>query len=186
MPDESTDLSYAAISRAGFLSCTQSPECSHWNSPCRLPPAAHLHINDDLAVSLYRKSDVLLDLPEFGRTSCDKEPGNGTMSASDSQLPSGTIGRGQGRFEAQYSSVRIPSALKYCEALIRLLCRDRYNTHRMYWMAMLTYILEYVDGTDNLHEEELREDYRQFYHAAKIADPKMFSILDDLRSHSFA
>lgn len=29
---------------------------------------AYLHINDELAVSLYRKSDVLLDLPEFGRT----------------------------------------------------------------------------------------------------------------------
>lgn len=178
MPDESTDLSYAVLSKAGFLSCTLGSECIHGNSPCRLPPTVHLHINDKLAVSIYQKSAVLLDIPQFD-TSGDEEPG--IMPASGNQLPSGTIGRGQGRFEPQYSSVRIPSALKYCEALIRLLCRDRHNTHRMYWVAMLTYLLEYVDGTGILDEEDLREEYREFYHAAKIADPAMFAILDGLR-----
>lgn len=42
---------------------------------------------------------MLLDLPEFGRTSCDKEPG--IMSALDNQLPSGAVGRGQNRFESK-------------------------------------------------------------------------------------
>lgn len=48
-------------------------------------------------------------------------------------------------------------------------------------MAMLTYLLEYVDGTGILDEQDLREEYREFYHAAKIADPAMFAILDGLR-----
>ncbi|KAL3428981.1 hypothetical protein BDV09DRAFT_181142, partial [Aspergillus tetrazonus] len=48
-------------------------------------------------------------------------------------------------------------------------------------MAILTYMLEYVDGTDILDEENLRDGYKKFYHALKLADPVMYSILDDLR-----
>ncbi|KAL4776572.1 hypothetical protein BDW60DRAFT_86291 [Aspergillus nidulans var. acristatus] len=48
-------------------------------------------------------------------------------------------------------------------------------------MAIFTYMLEYVDGTDILDEENLRDGYKQFYHALKLGDPTMCSILEDLR-----
>jgi hypothetical protein len=42
-------------------------------------------------------------------------------------------------------------------------------------------MLEYVDGTDILDENKLQEGYRKFYHALKLGDPVMYSILDELR-----
>lgn len=51
----------------------------------------------------------------------------------------------------------------------------------MYWMALLTYIIEYVDGTDAVKEEDLAVCYRSFFRALKIGDGQAFSILDGLR-----
>lgn len=51
-------------------------------------------------------------------------------------------------------------------------------------MEILTYMLEFVDGTDILNEGDLREAYRQFYHALKLGDPTMYPILEDLRRDS--
>ena len=73
------------------------------------------------------------------------------MLVSDVRLPPATPGRGQGRFPHP-SSIRIPSALRYCEALILLLCRDYGTARETYWMAILTYMAEFVDGTDILNE----------------------------------
>lgn len=53
------------------------------------------------------------------------------MFASDARLPPSSLGRGRGRFP-HLSSVRIPSALRYCEALILLLCRDYGTTCETY------------------------------------------------------
>jgi hypothetical protein len=46
---------------------------------------------------------------------------------------------------------------------------------------MLTYVLEFIDGTDLLHEEDLGQCYKRFYHALKQADSKVWLILDELR-----
>lgn len=73
------------------------------------------------------------------------------MLVSDVRLPPATPGRGQGRFPHP-SSIRIPSALRYWEALILLLCRDYGTARETYWMAILTYMAEFVDGTDILNE----------------------------------
>ena len=45
---------------------------------------------------------------------------------------------------------------------------------------MLGYISDYVDGTDILNENKLQEGYRKFYHALKLGDPEIYSILDKL------
>jgi len=48
-------------------------------------------------------------------------------------------------------------------------------------MAILTYMLEFVDGTDILDEDGLREEYKQFYHAIKQGDSGMYLLLERLR-----
>jgi hypothetical protein len=48
-------------------------------------------------------------------------------------------------------------------------------------MAILTYMLEFVDGTDILDEEGLSEGYRPFYRALKQADSRMYLLLEELR-----
>lgn len=39
----------------------------------------------------------------------------------------------------------------------------------------------YVDGTNILDENKLQEGYRRFYHAIKLGDPAMYTILNELR-----
>ncbi|OJJ50089.1 hypothetical protein ASPZODRAFT_1104119 [Penicilliopsis zonata CBS 506.65] len=176
VPDESIDISFSTLSEAGFLPCSQGLECQHSNSPyCK--PYKHLHIDDELEVSLFRESDLLWEFPDL-KSSQYTDPN--IISASDERLPSATLGRGRGRFLCP-SPVRIPSPVRYCEALIFLLCRDYETVRRSYWMALLTYLVEYVDGMDIFNEEDLRDGFRQFYHALKMADPVMFSFLKGLR-----
>ncbi|KAE8406746.1 hypothetical protein BDV37DRAFT_269773 [Aspergillus pseudonomiae] len=141
------------------------------------PPYKHLHIDDEFAILLYKKSDVLWEFPEFEAAFHDTSAD--IMFASDARLPPATLGRGRGHFP-HLSSVRIPSPSRYCEALILLLCRDYGTTRETYWVAILTYMLEFVDGTDILNEGGLTEGHKQFYHALKLGDPTMYPILKDL------
>lgn len=176
MPDKLIETSVASLCKAGFLLCTQGPDCSVTNL-LRCPlPTTHLHINDELTISLFRKSDVLQEFPDLDFASKNKT--SYIMHASDTQLPSASPGCGRGRFSLDLSSTRIPSALKYCEAIILLLCRDYGSVYEPYWISILTYLVEFVDGLDIFEEEKLREDYKQFYHALKHGDPRMYSLLE--------
>ncbi|CBF89403.1 predicted protein [Aspergillus nidulans FGSC A4] len=168
VPDALIEISFSTLAEAGFRPCSRPYACPHSNS--RQPPYKHLHIDDELAISLYRKSDVLWEFPEF-EAALDHDDLN-IMCASDVRLPPATLGRGRGRFP-HFSFVRIPSASRYCEALILLLCWGYGTACETYWMAILTYMLEYVDGTDILDEENMRDGYKQFYHALK---PLWFAI----------
>ena len=51
------------------------------------------------------------------------------------------------------------------------------TAYETYWMAILSYMLEFVDGTDLLDETMLQERYRRFYHALRLAEPAMFRYL---------
>jgi hypothetical protein len=64
-----------------------------------------------------------------------------------------------------------------------LLCRDNGTRSANYWMAILTYVLEYVDETDLFDENSLGEAYNSFYRALKEGDfSRMYLLIDDLRS----
>jgi hypothetical protein len=79
--------------------------------------------------------------------------------------------------------VRIPSAARFCEALILLLCQDYDTRYETYWMALMTYVLEYMDETDIFDEKDLRDEYRPFYCALKKGEPTVFELLDELRNN---
>lgn len=163
---------------AGFLPCNESSGCPHSGTFGVPTVFRHLHINDELAVSLYQKSDVLWEFEDLDLLP-DENPD--IMLASDDRLPSASLGRGRGRFLSHPCAVKIPCAMSYCEALILLLCRDRDSICESYWLAILSYMLEYVDGTDILYENKLQEGYRKFYHAIKLGDPAIYSTLNELR-----
>lgn len=89
VPDALLETGRSTLSYAGFLPCTQGPKCPYPNSAPCLETATHLHINDELVISLHRKSDVLWDFPdlEIGANSTD------IMSAADTRLPPERLGR---------------------------------------------------------------------------------------------
>ncbi|QKX55964.1 uncharacterized protein TRUGW13939_03063 [Talaromyces rugulosus] len=179
VPDALVDRSFSTLRGAGFHLCPENLDCVYSNGRRYLRATTHLHIADNLAIPLYRKSDVLWDLPDFELASKDNYPH--IISASDTRLPLASLGRGRGRFLPELKSTRIPSATKYCEAIILLLCRDHDTLYTGYWMSILTYILEFVDGTDMFDEQYLGESYQKFYHALKNGDSNTFGLLDELR-----
>ncbi|GKZ21941.1 hypothetical protein AbraIFM66951_007291 [Aspergillus brasiliensis] len=181
VPDALLDVAFSALTKAGFPLCTEGSECLFEDSQCSRPPSAHLHLDSETAVSLHRKSDVLWAFPDVEMA--PQAHDLNTMSASDVRLPTAILGRGSGRFSPCHSSVRVPSAPRYCEALILLMCRDYDAPHEAYWMAMLTYLLGYVDGGDLLNADLLEEAYRPFYVALKHGDSGVYLLLDRLRSH---
>lgn len=171
--DDLTATASSSIQKAGFSACVRGPCCPFLTTYQRLPLAGHLHIDDELVISIYRKSDVLWELSW-----------SDLISASDPRLPSAVLGRGRGRFAPECDSVQVPHPVQYCESLILLLCRDHGTRSANYWMAMLSYILEYVDvdETDVFDENSLGEKYQPFYRALKGAEwSRMYCLLDELR-----
>ncbi|KAJ9301024.1 hypothetical protein DTO217A2_7800 [Paecilomyces variotii] len=180
IPDKLLTVAYSALLNTGFLPCALGTGCIYSSMRYRPTPSSHLHITEERVVSLYQKSQTLLIFPDFDKMLHDA--GNPyIMHASDPQLPSASPGRGAGRFSSSLHPVRIPTAIKYCEAVIHLLCRDRGSAYEGYWVVLLTYIMEYVDGTSIFNEEALAQPYQRLYHAIKHGDLKMYLILDEIR-----
>lgn len=158
------------------------------HSPCRATPVdfqpppfptKHLHIDQDLKLSLFNKSEVLWSLLTLNT----KLPGSSDENivlASDPRLPSSVLGRGQGAFSPLLYPVRIPAAHRFTEALILLLIRDRFHLYECFWMAMLLDMLEYVDETEILREDDLEPSFRPFFHALKTEGSAPYQILDEL------
>ncbi|KAL4735965.1 hypothetical protein BDV11DRAFT_208014 [Aspergillus similis] len=121
-------ISFSTLAEAGLDLCSRHLDCPYSNSIQCQPPYKHLHINDELAISLYPKSDVLWEFPEFGAAFHGNR--RDIMLASNARLPPATLGR-------DYGTARETS-----------------------WMAILTYILKFFDGTDNFDEGGLREGRR--------------------------
>ncbi|PWY90483.1 hypothetical protein BO94DRAFT_565094 [Aspergillus sclerotioniger CBS 115572] len=141
VPDALTETDFSTSSHAGFLACTQGLKCPYSIASQGMSTVAHLHINDELVISLYRKSDMLWDFPDFNIATNSAD----ITSASNIQLSPARLG-----------------PVRYCEAVVLRLCRDHDSPREPYRMTMLTYVVEYVDGTDSFHEECLKEDNRKF------------------------
>lgn len=181
VPDTLIESAYTILADKGFIPCAPSFNCARSHTRRCPPPTNHLHIDDNLAVSLHRKSDILWAIPDLEDIDLSGGTDPHVMLACDRRLPRPVPGRGRGRFSSALDAVWIPSAVRYCEALIILLCRDYGSAYEDYWVVLLTYMLEFVDGTELLDEDRLGEEYRSFYRALGQADPKMYTHLDALR-----
>ncbi|KAJ5751366.1 hypothetical protein N7533_008394 [Penicillium manginii] len=184
VPDDKIKKASSALEQSGLPPCAKQLSCPHLRGFQARPPSEHVHVSDELALSLYRKSDTLWEFEGLHGGQFEKPLD--ILSASDVRLPSAIPGRGRGRLSPEYSLVRIPSAARFCEALILLLCRDYNTIYETYWMALLTYILEYVDETDIFDVNNLADEYKEFFFALKKGDSSMFLLLDQLRCTLFS
>lgn len=141
-------MASSALKEANFVPCRKGLSCPRALGFQARPPTEHLHISEKFVISLYKKSDVLWKFEVFGFGQFEQSPR--ILSASDVRLPPAVPGRGRGRFSQELHFVRIPNAATFCEALILLLCRDYDTVYETYWLAILTYILEYVFSTEKI------------------------------------
>lgn len=83
MPDKLLSTAQTALLSANFHSRKGGPNCTFSSPFLPFPlPAAHLHLNNDLTVSFYKKSELLWTFPSF-MAFPDSEDLN-VMLASDS------------------------------------------------------------------------------------------------------
>ncbi|KAM3458965.1 hypothetical protein MY3296_000112 [Beauveria thailandica] len=181
VPDDRITAASSALIQANFTRCKDKLNCDRSYRFQSRRPVEHFHMSDVFVLSLYQKSDILWELTGLDPRS--SENADSILSASDPSLPSAVPGRGQGRLLSEYSAVRVPTVAKFCESLLLLMCCDYDTCYETYWMALLTYIIEYVDETDSFSAKDLGYEFRKFYCAVKEADASMWPLLEELRSN---
>lgn len=76
----------------------------------------------------------------------------------------------------------VPSAHCLLEAYIRLIASTHGRAYEYFWMAMLTYIEEYVDGDGLLDEANLDTRCRVFYQGLKSCERPVATLLEELEA----
>ena len=147
--------------------------------PC---PSAHLHIERDLPIMLYNKSEYLWKIPSLGLSAPDDVLGEDIILASDPRLPRHTLGRGDGAFSELLHPVRIPSVHRLTEAYILLNVGSRTHGFPWVWGGLLTYIMEYVDRDGLLDDNRLEPSCRRYWRGNKIDGIPQMQLLDALES----
>jgi hypothetical protein len=177
LPDELILKGFETLFSAGVLDCKQISDCRLRGDFHAFPPlAGHLHTNQDLTISFLKESEPFCSLSRL-----DLQVLNGDIIlASDPRPPLAQLGRGQGAFPSHLYPVRIPTAPRYTEVIIQLSVRDRSHHFHHSWMALLTYMLEYVDGSAILQEDYLESQFRPFYYSLKSGDANWKVTLDEL------
>lgn len=171
------------LQKTGLAGCKNPETCTAVADTRRSPPpAAHFHIDTEITISIYKQSSTLWFLPtlELSPDSIGKSPD--IILASDPCLPPQRPGRGHGAFRPTTLPVYSPSAHRLLEAYIRLLARAQGSMYGSFWLAMITYICEYVDGDGLLDEARLPVPYGTFYSGLKTFEQPVRALLEALRA----
>jgi hypothetical protein len=113
---------------------------------------------DPNVVMLFRKSEMLWKVDNFQTSS------KIILASNRSYLPGNDPGLGEGAFPQSVRTVRVPSADCLVEAYCALFLRNWSNQYSSFWMAMLSYVVQYVDGKGRLDLNKVVDSrYRRFY-----------------------
>ncbi|KAJ5678021.1 uncharacterized protein N7477_003654 [Penicillium maclennaniae] len=93
IPDDKIGTASSALEGAGYVLCPEGVNCPFVYG-CLAPiPSEHFHINQDMIISLYRKSEMLWRLENFDSSGLNDS--EDMISASDLRLPPSVLGRGR-------------------------------------------------------------------------------------------
>ncbi|KAI9733670.1 MAG: hypothetical protein M1834_003272 [Cirrosporium novae-zelandiae] len=184
VPDELVPAAVSALQHTSLGGCTEPKTCTAVAESRPSPiPVAHFHIDSEITVSLYKKSSMLWFLPSLRLSPSPNNTAPDIILATDSRLPPPRLGRGHGAFQADCFPVCVPSAHRLLEAYIRLIARTHGRSYEYFWMAMLTYIEEYVDGDGLLDEASLEKRCRIFYQELKKCKRPVATLLEELKAN---
>jgi hypothetical protein len=184
VPDDKVAASVSALLNTGSVTCSEPKTCAvvaeTRGSP---PPAAHLHVNSEITICIYKNSSAFWFLSNLELSKSQPED---IILASDSRLPTSRPGRGHGCFKADTFPVCIPSAHRLLKAYLRLIAKPREPDYEGFWMSMEIYIEEYVDNDGFLDEAALDSRCRPFYSAFKNSEKPISDILADIKASSLS
>ena len=176
--DESVSDATSVLLTAGFPARAVYTTCPIANSSFRASPApsSHVHLDQTTCICLFKKSETFwrvdlsspprlrqLRTPSAKRVEVEKEDDrkvdwtSDTLIAYQSNDVSSPSGHGKTCFPPELHLVRVPTVQRLLEAYILLMARDRHKVYKHFCSAMLTYIREYVEGTESMVREELEQ-----------------------------
>lgn len=185
VPDQALPKAASLLRQAGFHPCTKGRECPHDRDTLRLrmssPPSAHLHMTGYNVIKLFKKSEILWNVASFS-ASPKSAPSAKIILASDQEhLPTYEPGLGEGAFPDSFHPVRIPSAHCLVETYSSLMLRDRGEEYRTFWLAMLTYMAEYVDEKGRLDLNQVERRRKSCYLEIKEGKVGVAQALNNFR-----
>lgn len=171
---------YALATRVGELESCSDPGLCNSGSHNRHtpPPAFHYHMKDatDVTLGLFSQSDTLWFLPPLTKILsipfADTNLGSSSpfVSATDASiLPPWRPGRGSGVFDVAEAAHRVlvPRAAVLLEAFMRLHARDSGKQVGSFSLAMIDYMMMYVDEDGFLDVQQLSPTIKTFYEQLK-------------------
>jgi hypothetical protein len=183
VPDTLVAKATSALQPTGLLSCAEPKTCTAVAERRVSPiPISHFHIDSDFTVSLYGQSSTLWFLPPLAESVNTKSYIGDIILASDPRLPLKRPGRGHGAFRDATLPVYIPAAHRLLESFIRSIAKARRGINEGFFLSMVTYIEEYVDGDGLLDERSLERRCRDFYQGYKSCRKPTIVLLDELEA----
>lgn len=146
-------------------------------------PADHVHIGSDQGILLFKQSRTLWAMRSLEGLPMPPDLANDQqiILASDDSIPAARIGGGSGPFPPDLHPVRLPTRDRLVEAFILLYLRDWPTRFRGFWMAMLSYVGEYMYCTGLLDLSLLRPHHREFLVNLNDSEIRTTDLVDKLR-----
>lgn len=162
IPDGVLAKATSILKAAKFSPCFKGQQCVHAHDTVQYrsssPPSEHFHLLDPNVIMLFRKSEMLWKVDDFQTSS------KIILASNRSYLPGNEPGLGGGAFPQSVRTVRVPSADCLVEAYSALFLRNWSNQYGSFWVAMLCYVMQYVDEKGRLDLNKVVDSrYGRFY-----------------------
>jgi hypothetical protein len=137
------------------------------------PPALHMHIKDieDVTVGLYLQSDTIWFLPALESSLLSARnvelPSPYVLASDQTVLPPWRPARGSGFFKSNRYPVIVLKSHMLLEAFMRLYVRDLNKRIGLFALAMVGYMMMYVEEDGFLDAQLLPEPLRTSYENLK-------------------
>jgi len=146
-----------------------------------------MHVDGtELTVDLYTQSETLWFLPPLDSSLSTPQraqlPSYLMLASDQTIVPPQTVVRGPGLFSFVEYPVVLPTALALLEAFFRIYARDVGTRIGSSAMAMICYMMEYVDDDGRyLDAEQLPEPLRTFYRELKAGQKPIRQWTEELK-----
>lgn len=168
--EKEVQRAYDKLHAVGFSPCSQGAFCEDSPEKKRRfnrAPSKDLHISESVPIMLYKKSEMLWNIPDLAAVTSELTTRPDIILASDpKRLPGPDIIGNNGRFPLELHPIRIPSGWRIVEACTMLLRRDR-KVYGPFWMTYLYYMAEYVPDKNVLDEDDLEPTERDPFMSLK-------------------
>ncbi|KAI1473323.1 hypothetical protein K445DRAFT_311082 [Daldinia sp. EC12] len=191
VPDEKVPVAVAALKESNLKRCPDHRVCPVSRESTQQPaPAFHMHLGiSDVDVSIRAHSDTLWFIPPpsedvlgYENALTRNKASRYILASDDSILPRPRPGRSRGVFSKDGFPVIVPTAHTMLEAYMHLAIAYR-EEFGAFYLGMMTYVVEYIDGDGLLDDTQLPQECRKFWHDLKESRRQTRDMMNELQDY---